>query len=263
VLSDRNSTQAEVDAARNALNKLIAKARLKPDKSPILNALAEARSLNMSLYTAASAKSLNALLAKADALLAAPEEKVTQSEINALATEIKGAIKDLEPKQGASVPAANDDKAATLGGNASNVGKESTVSDKLDKAEAEKAKPATAASGIQVAPSTGATSQTQTSAGQTQVPADQPATATPNDAAVIAGIPAPAASDADIVASGDVAADGIGVVVGAEAVAESKESGMPAYWLAIALIILVVCGLFGYRFGILKRQAQGRGGSKK
>jgi cobalamin biosynthesis Mg chelatase CobN len=215
----------------------------------------------MSLYTAQSAKSLNTLIAKADALLAAPEEKVTQGEINALATEIKGAIKDLEPKQGASVPASDDDKAAVPGGTAGNVGKESTVSDKLDKAEAEKAKPATAASGTQTAPSTGTVGQPK-AASQAQA-TDQPAATAPNDAAVIAGIPAPAASGADIVASGDVAADGIGAVVGAEAAAESKESGMPAYWLAIALIILATCGLFGYRFGILKRAGTGQRWFKK
>jgi hypothetical protein len=257
VLSDRNSTQAEVDAVRNALNKLIAKARLKPDKSPILNALAEARSLNMSLYTSASAKSLNALMVKADALLAAPEEKVTQSEINALATEIKGAIKDLEPKQGASVPAANDDKAAVSGGTAVNVGKESTVSDKLDKAEQGNAKPATAASGTQTAPSTGTASQPK-AASQAQA-TGQPAAATPNDAAAIAGIPAPAVADAggDIVASGEIGGADIAVIdAGAEAPAAggSEKNNDTAYWLIIALFAAAICGLLAYRFGIRKNR---------
>ena len=85
-------TQAEVNTAANALRQAIAKARLKPDRSPLLSSLALAQGLSLSSFTTASTEPLAALVAQGNALAALPDEALTQAQINALAQQIRDAV---------------------------------------------------------------------------------------------------------------------------------------------------------------------------
>lgn len=93
VFNNKNSTQTQIDAARAALMAKVLNARLKADKSPILNALAIVSGLNLNLYTTQSVQPLSALVTEAQAVL--PKEDVYQADIDDLAARILGAINNL------------------------------------------------------------------------------------------------------------------------------------------------------------------------
>jgi hypothetical protein len=98
LLTKPGVTQQEVNAATNALRQAIAKARLKPDRSPLLSALTAAETLSLSTFTDDSAAALNALVASGNALMTQSDEAVTQEQINALAQQIRDAIAALAAK---------------------------------------------------------------------------------------------------------------------------------------------------------------------
>ena len=85
-------TQAEVNTAADALRQAIAKARLKPDRSPLLSALAIVQGLSLGNFTAESVAPLTALVSQGNVLVAQPDEALTQTQINALAQQILDAI---------------------------------------------------------------------------------------------------------------------------------------------------------------------------
>jgi hypothetical protein len=93
VFNNKSSTQAQVNAASLSLTAKILNARLKADKSPILNALGILSALDLNLYTPQSVQPLAGLTAEAQAVL--EDDEVTSSEINALAERILQAISAL------------------------------------------------------------------------------------------------------------------------------------------------------------------------
>jgi hypothetical protein len=95
VLENQNASQAEVNAARTALNAEIVKARLKADKSPLIAALNAARALNMNQYTAQSAEPLMMLLSQGDALLSLSDEEFFREEAEAITAKIYEAMNNL------------------------------------------------------------------------------------------------------------------------------------------------------------------------
>jgi hypothetical protein len=119
VASNADATQASIDAARNALREAIAKARIKPDRSPLIAALNAMGPLNLSLYTDGSVQLLNTLANQATELLARPDEEVMQDQINALTEEILKAIAGLtaKPAGGANAPQGGNANAIGSGGN--------------------------------------------------------------------------------------------------------------------------------------------------
>ena len=97
LMGKADATQTEIDQATVKLREAIAKARLKPDKSPLLDALRQARAVSLSLFTAQSVSPLNTLVAEAQTVVSKPDEALAQNEINALAAQILDAIRKLVP----------------------------------------------------------------------------------------------------------------------------------------------------------------------
>jgi hypothetical protein len=93
VFNNKNSTQAQIDAARAALMAKVLNARLKADQSPILNALAIVSGLNLNLYTTQSVSPLSSAVTEAQALLS--NEEAYQADIDSMAARILGAINNL------------------------------------------------------------------------------------------------------------------------------------------------------------------------
>jgi GH43 family beta-xylosidase len=85
VAGNANATQAQVDAARDALRAAIAKVRIKPERSPLLAALNAASPLNLSLYTDETVQILNALVAEGQSLMALQDQDIYRK-YNALDT---------------------------------------------------------------------------------------------------------------------------------------------------------------------------------
>lgn len=96
------ATQSEVNAATDALRKAVAKARLKPDRSPLLSALSAAQLLSLPNFTTESITSLIPLIAQGNQMMAQPDDTVTQAQINALAKQIQDALAALSLKTGQS-----------------------------------------------------------------------------------------------------------------------------------------------------------------
>jgi uncharacterized protein (DUF1778 family) len=97
LLTKPGTTQAEVNAAADALRQAIAKARLKPDRSPLLSALALTQGLSLSDFTVASAEPLAALVAQGKVLAGQSDEMLSQAQIDALAQQILNAVASLVP----------------------------------------------------------------------------------------------------------------------------------------------------------------------
>ena len=98
LLENTNATQAEVNAQATALNTKILTARIKPDRSPLLNALNQAKAVNLNLYTEESGKGLSALMVKAQSILDKSDKDLRQSEVNSMARDLKDAITGLVAK---------------------------------------------------------------------------------------------------------------------------------------------------------------------
>jgi hypothetical protein len=101
VAANADATQAQINAARDALRAAIAKVRIKPDRSPLLAALNAASPLNFSLYTDETAQTLNVLIGEARNLLSKQDEYITQAQIDALAGYIVNAIAGLAERPAA------------------------------------------------------------------------------------------------------------------------------------------------------------------
>jgi hypothetical protein len=97
VFNDKNSTQAQINAARTALMLKIAAVRLKPNMSPILNALGIVSSLNLNLFTPQSVEPLAGLVAEAETMLNDSEilSEDDQDRIDALAVQMLKGISAL------------------------------------------------------------------------------------------------------------------------------------------------------------------------
>jgi hypothetical protein len=98
VAGDLNSTQAQVNAAAATLNAELLKARLKPDRSALLSMQSRARSLSRSIYTAASIEPLDTAMTRADEVLNASDEDITQEDVDAATNALANAIAGLQPK---------------------------------------------------------------------------------------------------------------------------------------------------------------------
>ena len=109
LLTKPGVTQAEVNAATDALRQAIAKARLKPDRSPLLSALALAQGLSLNDFTASSVAPLTALVSQGNELITQPDEALTQTQINALAQQILDAISALVARTSPAPQPANTD----------------------------------------------------------------------------------------------------------------------------------------------------------
>ena len=112
LLTKPGVTQAEVNTATDALRQAIAKARLKPDRSPLLSALTLAQGLSLSSFTTSSVAPLTALVSQGNGLIVQPDEALTQAQINTLAQQILDAIAALVAR------AAPAPQPANTGGNA-------------------------------------------------------------------------------------------------------------------------------------------------
>jgi hypothetical protein len=104
VAANADATQAQINAARDALRTAIAKVRIKPDRSPLLAALNAASPLNFSLYSDETVRTLNALIDEARNLLSRQDEDITQAQIDTLVADIFAAIAGLAEKPVAGAP---------------------------------------------------------------------------------------------------------------------------------------------------------------
>ena len=93
-------TQAEINSATEALRQAVAKARLKPDRSPLLSSLSLAQGLSLSNYTVGSVEALAALVAQGNVLAGQADEAITQAQINEMAQQILDAIAALVSRTG-------------------------------------------------------------------------------------------------------------------------------------------------------------------
>jgi hypothetical protein len=99
VFNDKNSTQAQVNAARSALLIKVTAARLKANMSPIMNALGIVSALSLDAYTAQSVGPLAELVSAAQTVLNDQEiiSEDDQSKIDALAVQILKGVSALVP----------------------------------------------------------------------------------------------------------------------------------------------------------------------
>jgi hypothetical protein len=96
VAGDLNATQTQVNAATATLNAELLKARLKPDRSALLSMQNKARSLSLSMYTTASVEPLNIAMTRADEVLGASDEDITQEDVDAVTDALANAIAGLQ-----------------------------------------------------------------------------------------------------------------------------------------------------------------------
>lgn len=97
VYNNTEATQAEVDAAKNALMEQVSMARLKANKSALKAAVLAAGNVDGALYTPASMSRLRAAVAPASAML--ENENATQQSVDGLTAEIYAALDRLERVQ--------------------------------------------------------------------------------------------------------------------------------------------------------------------
>jgi hypothetical protein len=96
IRDDLNAAQTQVNAAAMALNTELLKARLKPDRSALLSMQSRARSMSLTIYTAASVEPLNAAMTRADEVLNASDEDITQEDVDAATNALAYAIAGLQ-----------------------------------------------------------------------------------------------------------------------------------------------------------------------
>ncbi len=102
VYENTEATQADVDAAKNALMQKVGEARLKANKTGLRAAVRAAGNVNVSLYTAASVNVLQSVVESAASIIS--DENVTQQRVDELSAEIYAAISQLERVQAPEPP---------------------------------------------------------------------------------------------------------------------------------------------------------------
>ena len=102
VYNDANATQAEVDAAEQALLDAIGKLRLRADKGSLQEWLDKLQQYDLSKYTDESVAAVLAAKAEAEALLAQDLDKSYNGKIQEVAQKLGAAINALELKDGGS-----------------------------------------------------------------------------------------------------------------------------------------------------------------
>jgi beta-xylosidase len=251
VRASTSATQAEVDAAARALLTAISKVRLKPDMSPIVGAMARATTLNLDQFESKGAKSLSALMTKAEALMDEPAKDVSQSEINALASDIDSAIKALVPKQDKTVQPSEPAVQENAGIDRS----KSAVSDSLKPSPANSGSKAKASEGKAKAPD----SKAATGAAASASPAASSAAAAAAAATVDGGnIATVAALDSGAMDIGMSEMPGTAVVVDKAAPASAdSDAGRPAASAIIAILLLAAVGALA-GFVMARRRMSGK-----
>jgi hypothetical protein len=265
VLANKNSTQAQVDAAASFLTAEIVQARIKEDKSRLAAAYRSAATINESLYTQGSVAVLHAAMSAADKVLKAPEGEYTQAQVDTATAGVNMAVKGLvlvsedsgkagvDADTGADNGGGNaDDGKGTASGGEKAVGKaQGAVTDALAP-DTGKSAPA---SGNAAGAGSATANPPAASGAQTVASSDVPAPVTGGNAP---GSPNPSLAQG---ADGTiVVADGSGTIADiAIPASEGDNSGktpISAYVLLVLLIAAAVSlALFRYRIA-RKRQAQ-------
>ena len=97
------TTQAEIDAAQEALLNAMLELRYKPDKTILGNLLAQAASIDLSAYTAESVEAYNAVVAAAQAVYDDESPELKQSDVDNAVQQLKEAQSLLVAKDGAAI----------------------------------------------------------------------------------------------------------------------------------------------------------------
>ena len=115
---ENSEDQKEVTAAANALAEAMADLRLKADKSKLKELTKEANELNLNGYTASSVKKFETVRDQMNALMAKPNNEVSQDEVDALIEEYYEAKKNLSTGGSSTRPSGSSRPSAPSNNNA-------------------------------------------------------------------------------------------------------------------------------------------------